>query len=133
MRHVQYFISVSTHSQFTYLFFVHTHTHTKICDTIPLVSEQQRIDTLGNEYTDDRVYCSKVRDLGAKYSALRRTRPDGNCFFRAFAYAYLEYLVRNKEEYARFRELAQKSKERLVKLGFPEFTLEDFHGTVNGK
>lgn len=106
--------------------------HKQICDTIPLVSELQEISTLGNEYTDDRVYCTKVNDLGAKYSALRRTRPDGNCFFRAFAYAYLEYLVRNADDYAAFRELAQESRQRLVRLGFPEFTLEDFHVTVSG-
>lgn len=62
---------------------------------------------------------------------MRKTRPDGNCFFRAFAFAYLEYLVRNKDEYELFRELAQNSKEKLVKLGFPEFTLEDFHVTVS--
>lgn len=77
------------------------------------------------------IYCSKVKDLAEKYSAMRKTRPDGNCFFRAFAFAYLEYLVRNKEEYEKFRELAQFSKEKLVKLGFPEFTLEDFHVTVS--
>lgn len=95
-----------------------------------MVSELQAIDTLGNEYTDDQVYCNKVKDLGAKYTAMRKTRPDGNCFFRAFAFAYLEYLVRHKEDYEAFHELAENSKDKLVKLGFPEFTLEDFHSTV---
>lgn len=66
-----------------------------------------------------------------KYSGMRKTRPDGNCFFRAFAFAYLEYLVRNKDDYEQFRELALNSKDKLVKLGFPEFTLEDFHVTVS--
>lgn len=95
-----------------------------------MVSDLQAIDTLGNEYTDDAVYCNKVKDLGEKYTAMRKTRPDGNCFFRAFAFAYLEYLVRHKEDYETFRELAENSKDKLVKLGFPEFTLEDFHSTV---
>ena len=62
---------------------------------------------------------------------MRKTRPDGNCFFRAFAFAYLEYLVQNKEDYEQFRELALNSKDKLIKLGFTEFTLEDFHVTVS--
>lgn len=61
---------------------------------------------------------------------MRRTRPDGNCFFRAFAYAYLEYCVRHKDDYEEFRVLAQESRDKLVRLGFSKFTLEDFHDTV---
>lgn len=60
---------------------------------------------------------------------MRRTRPDGNCFFRAFAFAYLEYLCKNSQDYNTFKTLAQESKEKLIKLGFPQFTLEDFHDT----
>ena len=89
------------------------------------------VDTLNREYIDDLIYKSKVDDLGAKYKSIRRTRPDGNCFFRAFAYAYLEYLVSNEEDYNKFKELAVQSKDKLVQLGFPHFTLEDFHDTVS--
>lgn len=96
-----------------------------------MVSEQQAIGTLNNEYSDDAVYSSKVKDLGAKYKTIRRTRPDGNCFFRAFAYSYLEHLVANREEFVKFQELALNSKDKLVQLGFPQFTLEDFHDTVS--
>jgi len=76
------------------------------------------------------VYLSKAKALAQKYSYIRRTRPDGNCFFRAFSYAYLEKLIGNKEEYDKFRDLALKSKDSLVALGFPQFTVEDFHDTV---
>lgn len=65
-----------------------------------------------------------------KYSYLRRTRPDGNCFFRAFAYSYLEYLIKDKNEYELFLDRATKSKDKLVQLGFPQFTIEDFYETV---
>lgn len=95
------------------------------------MSEEQPVDSLNNEYMGDDVYGSKVRDLAAKYRAIRRTRPDGNCFFRAFAYSYLEYLAGHKEDYDAFKELALKSKDKLVALGFPQFTLEDFHDTVS--
>ncbi|XP_058454061.1 ubiquitin thioesterase otubain-like [Malaya genurostris] len=95
----------------------------------PLVGDSQAIISLCSEYIDDSVYISKVKDLSSKYRAIRRTRPDGNCFFRAFAYAYLEYLVMNKEEFSKFYEYAAKSRERLTEAGFPRFTIEDFYET----
>ena len=55
------------------------------------------------EYSEDEVYLSKAKALGQKYSYIRRTRPDGNCFFRAFSYAYLEKLIGNKDEYEKFK------------------------------
>lgn len=102
----------------------------QISETIALVGELEPITSLQNEYTSDEVYCLKIKDLSAKYKSVRRTRPDGNCFFRAFSYAYLERLISDKEKYEDFVNLAQQSKEKLVELGFPQFTLEDFHDTV---
>lgn len=95
-----------------------------------MVSEQLPVTCLNAEYLGDAVFTSKIQDLASKYKFMRRTRPDGNCFFRAFAYAYLEHLISNKEDYEQFRQLAENSKEKLVQLGFPSFTLEDFHETV---
>ena len=83
-----------------------------------------------SEYAKDEVYILKAKELAKKHSFFRRTRPDGNCFFRAFSYAYLERLISNKEEYNKFKDLALKSKDNLVELGFPQFTVEDFHDTV---
>ena len=37
---------------------------------------------LENEFSTDEVYLDKIRNLSAKFSDIRRTRPDGNCFFR---------------------------------------------------
>lgn len=85
---------------------------------------------LADEYLGDVVFIAKIKDLAGKYSHMRRTRPDGNCFFRAFAYAYMENLISNKDDYEQFRQLAEKSKDKLISLGFPKFTLEDFHETV---
>jgi ubiquitin thioesterase protein OTUB1 len=94
------------------------------------VSETLQVNSLNTEYGGDQIYLSKIENLSEKYKAIRRTRPDGNCFFRAFAYAYLEYLTKNQDEYDRFFELAKDSKDKLVGLGFPKFTIEDFHDTV---
>lgn len=37
--------------------------------------------------------------LSQKYSDVRKTRGDGNCFYRAFGFGYLEYLLTNKEKF----------------------------------
>nr|CAD7449344.1 unnamed protein product [Timema bartmani]CAD7461403.1 unnamed protein product [Timema tahoe] len=101
----------------------------EISDSIDLVGDMEPISSLEGEYASDEIFHQKVQDLSRKYKSMRRTRPDGNCFFRGFSYAYLEYLLKNKEEYKRFYELASKSKDDLVTMGFPKFTVEDFHDT----
>jgi len=101
----------------------------EISENFPLVGEKEDLSTLEQQYDSDDIYRQKVQYLTSKYKHIRRTRPDGNCFFRGFAFAYLERLLENQEEYKSFKELAVKSKDCLISLGFPQFTLEDFHDT----
>lgn len=101
----------------------------EICDTTSLVGEKEDLSLLEAEYVSDEVYQAKVKDLLQKYRYIRRTRPDGNCFYRAFAYAYFERLLYYPLEYASFRELIMKNKSSLMSSGFSPVTLEDFHET----
>lgn len=94
-----------------------------------MISDELPVSTLNNEYADDAVYTRKVQDIEKKYKFIRKVRPDGNCFFRGFAFAILEHLVKNKEEFAKFKKIAEDSKAKLLALGFPQFTIEDFHDT----
>lgn len=105
----------------------HREIEKEISDTIRLIGDREDLISLRNEYINDEIYQKKVVDLSKKYQSIRRTRPDGNCFFRAFGFAYLEYLLDRKDEYESFREVAEKSKDKLVTIGFPKFTVEDFH------
>lgn len=95
-----------------------------------MVGDLESISTLNCEYANDDVYLEKIKDLASKYRHVRRTRPDGNCFFRAFAYANLERLLDNRGDFDTFVKLAEASKDSLVALGFPQFTVEDFYDTV---
>lgn len=70
-----------------------------------------------------------LQDLHKKYSYIRKTRPDGNCFYRAFGFSHLEALLDDSKELQRFKAVSAKSKEDLVSQGFTEFTIEDFHNT----
>lgn len=101
----------------------------EISESIALIGNKEALSSLESEYSDDDIYRQKVQDLSNKYKSVRRTRPDGNCFFRAFAFAYLESLLDNQQEFAKFKESASSSKDWLINLGFPQFTLEDFHDT----
>ncbi|XP_036444998.1 ubiquitin thioesterase OTUB1a [Colossoma macropomum] len=102
----------------------------EIATSIPLVSDRQDLAILKQEYAeDDTIYQQKIRDLQKKYSFIRKTRPDGNCFYRAFGFSYLESLLDDSKELHRFKAIAAKSKLDLVSQGFTEFTIEDFHNT----
>ncbi|XP_048850945.1 ubiquitin thioesterase OTUB1a isoform X1 [Brienomyrus brachyistius] len=125
----------------------------EIASSIPLVSERQPLSVLEEEYTlDDTVYQQKIQDLHRKYSYIRKTRPDGNCFYRAFGFSHLESLLDDAKELQRlntrwffsclsrmvsqtadrreFKVAAAESKRELVSQGFTEFTIEDFHNAL---
>lgn len=42
-------------------------------------------------------FVAKIDRLEATYGTFRRTRGDGNCFFRGFVFAYLEGLLLNRD------------------------------------
>ncbi|KAK7082365.1 OTU domain, ubiquitin aldehyde binding [Halocaridina rubra] len=94
---------------------------------IAMVGELDDLSSLEREYSNDPVYFSKVATLLPKFSNVRRTRPDGNCFLRGFIFAYLEYCIYHREELTRFKQYLEASKEELFEMGFPKFTTEDFN------
>ncbi|CAF0980699.1 unnamed protein product [Rotaria sp. Silwood1] len=103
----------------------------EIAEHQPLVSDKIPTTHLQNEYAlDDKIYQDKVAELIKKYKYIRRTRGDGNCFYRAFAFGYLEKNLNNKNELERFRQLTYALKDQLVKLGYLDFTLEDVRDVV---
>ena len=53
-------------------------------------------DKVSAEYRQgSSVFVEKIRILEGLYGSMRRTRGDGNCFFRSFMFAYMEGLVRS--------------------------------------
>jgi len=99
----------------------------EISTNIPLVRGKEDVRVLVGEYATDPVYQKKVDEISASYRFIRRTRPDGNCFFRAFCYANLERLVGNESEFKAFREKFVASKDILTAAGFTQFTVDDFY------
>lgn len=100
----------------------------EIAETKPLVGRMVAISVLSTEYdVNDVIYQEKIQNLSTKYQKIRQIRPDGNCFFRAVLFAYLERLIHDPSDYARFQSVAKHSKDSLVAFGFPALTIEDFH------
>lgn len=102
----------------------------EIAERIPFVSSKIPTQELKGDYqADDSIYQNKIELLENNYAFLRRTRPDGNCFFRAFGYAYFESLLndQDQEELDKFIKLTKLSKEELINLGLPSVTIEDFY------
>ena len=46
------------------------------------------------------IFAAKIEQLSHSYGWMRRTRGDGNCFFRSFIFALLETLVAGNNEAA---------------------------------
>ena len=99
----------------------------EIADTIPLLGDKEELAVLEKEFGGDPLFLEKIKNLSATYSHIRRTRPDGNCFFRALGYRYFERLLKDRDEWQRFKDAITPTKDEMIKLGFPSFTLEDFY------
>jgi len=98
-----------------------------IASTTQLVSSRIPLKQLEVDFANDEVFKSKIVKIGATYSEFRRTRPDGNCFFRAVGFRLFEILLEDPAEWSRVKEQVTGSKDQMVTLGMPEFTVEDFY------
>lgn len=97
-----------------------------IASTTGLVSARTPLAALEADFANDPVFKSKVVKIGEKYGEFRRTRPDGNCFFRAVGFRLFERLLADQAELGKVRARLEGSKDEMVRLGMPEFTVEDF-------
>ncbi|XP_024542242.1 ubiquitin thioesterase otubain-like isoform X1 [Selaginella moellendorffii] len=93
------------------------------------VGDKEPLSVLAAEYElGNPVFKAKIEQLGKTYGAIRRTRGDGNCFFRSFMFAYLEHVLEaeDEREAARVLQNVEQCRNALVSLGYAEFTFEDF-------
>ncbi|PKA53899.1 Ubiquitin thioesterase otubain-like [Apostasia shenzhenica] len=96
---------------------------------VPYVGDKDPLSALEAEFeSGDPILKEKIRLLGEQYAALRRTRGDGNCFFRSFMFAYLEHILVTKDadEVERITRKVIQCRLTLQSLGYTEFTYEDF-------
>lgn len=100
---------------------------TELTKIVPLVGPRMDIACMYATYQYDAVNIAMVKQLASKYQSIRHARPQGDCFFRAFTYAYLEYLVWNQEEFDKFLEYTEISREKLKKAGFDSICWKEYY------
>ena len=69
----------------------------------------------------------KVARIAETYGEFRHIRPDGNCFFHAVGFRLFEALLGDAAVWAKVKERLAGSKAKMVGLGMPKFTVEDFY------
>ncbi|XP_058092905.1 OVARIAN TUMOR DOMAIN-containing deubiquitinating enzyme 1-like [Magnolia sinica] len=98
-------------------------------EKIPFVGDKEPLSALAAEYlSGSPVLQEKIKMLAEQYAAIRRTRGDGNCFFRCFMFSYLEHILesQDKAEVERITASVEQCKKTLQSLGYADFTFEDF-------
>lgn len=96
---------------------------------IPFVGDKEPISALAAEYeSGSPILLEKIKLIDQQYSAIRRTRGDGNCFFRSFMFSYLEHILetQDKAEVERIKINVEECRKTLQSLGYADFTFEDF-------
>ncbi|CAI2354119.1 unnamed protein product [Caenorhabditis sp. 36 PRJEB53466] len=96
--------------------------------SVALVGEKVPMAELVNFYNAETspTFLQKASELAEVYSEIRRIRGDGNCFYRAVLVGVIEILLKDRERLARFLESSRDWIQRLVRLGFPDWTCTDF-------
>ncbi|XP_050225241.1 OVARIAN TUMOR DOMAIN-containing deubiquitinating enzyme 1 [Mercurialis annua] len=98
-------------------------------DKLPFLSDKEPLSALAAEYqSGSPILLEKIKVLGERYDAIRRTRGDGNCFFRGFMFSYLEHILetQDKAEVDRVKINVEECRKTLQNLGYIDFTFEDF-------
>ncbi|KAI8032501.1 Ubiquitin thioesterase otubain-like [Camellia lanceoleosa] len=98
-------------------------------EKIPLVGDKEPLSSLAAEYqSGSPILLEKIKVLSEQFDAIRRTRGDGNCFFRSFMFSYLEHILesQDQEEVHRITGNVENCRKTLQSLGYADFTFEDF-------
>ncbi|CAM8975197.1 unnamed protein product [Rhodiola kirilowii] len=110
-------------------------------EKIPYVGDKEPLSALTAEYqSGSPILLEKIKVLSDQYGFIRRTRGDGNCFFRGFMFAYLVCSsifatfwsfrvssgISRPTEVDRVKGNVEQCKKTLQSLGYAEFTFEDF-------
>lgn len=92
-----------------------------------LVGQPEPLSSLAAEYAaGSPVFLSKIQTLEGAYGLIRRTRGDGNCFFRSFVFAFIERMLLMGDDAEKDRVLARLAevKKQLTEAGYEEMVME---------
>lgn len=113
----------------------------EIASEQPLIGKQEPVSHLLAKYQDTASpgFIPGIHYLSNHFSSMRQVRGDGNCFYRALLFGFLENLLkmrlsgnevlinRAQHELQRITAIITSSLQELIALGYPEFALEGFY------
>ncbi|GBC04223.1 hypothetical protein RclHR1_05580008 [Rhizophagus clarus] len=102
----------------------------KEVEKTPLVCLTEDIQKLYQEYEQgSEVYRQKIMKLAERHSKIRRCRGDGNCFYRAFGFAWFERLMDSKDHHLRQSALKSLADTLplLNKAGYQQLVYQDIY------
>jgi len=102
----------------------------EIAKTQPQIGKLQAFSDLEEEYKNSSKLLAKIKEGSKKYSGLRRVRGDGNCFYRAYLFAILEFVRTKETSIVEFAKYVLASLPRLEKLGYSKLVMEEPHDTL---
>nr|KAF6388193.1 OTU deubiquitinase, ubiquitin aldehyde binding 2 [Myotis myotis] len=91
-----------------------------------LISEKCDILSILRDHPENRIYQRKIQELSKRFIAIRKTKGDGNCFYRALGYSYLESLLGKGREVLKFKERVLQTPNDLLTAGFEEHKFRNF-------
>ncbi|KAJ1655387.1 hypothetical protein IWQ61_004849 [Dispira simplex] len=93
----------------------------------PLVGEREALVELALEYQGNSPFHTQLVNLqSTTFGSVRRTRGDGNCFFRAFAFAWYEVVYTDANRVRQALAILERCTTWLRDSGFDTFVYEDF-------
>ena len=91
-----------------------------------LISEKCDILSILRDHPENRIYQRKIQELSKRFTSIRKTKGDGNCFYRALGYSYLESLLGKSREILKFKERVLQTPNDLLAAGFEEHKFRNF-------
>ena len=124
----------------------------KIKTEIPLIGERIPLNSLSDDFSGDDLFLEKLNHLTEIYKDIVKIRngllifggylwplcetfsdlirPDGNCFYTAFAFSLFETLIGQIGEVKRVKSLMKSTRDFLIDtLSYPDITVDDFYET----
>ncbi|KZS95353.1 cysteine proteinase [Sistotremastrum niveocremeum HHB9708] len=99
----------------------------------PLISALGSIGSLRTEYTSPS-FISQLQYLESNgYVGIRRTRGDGDCFYRSLAFAYIERIMQAPDKelaVAKATSQLYETQKLLDAAGFQKMAYEDFYDVI---
>lgn len=86
--------------------------------TAAMIGDLEPPSILLSEYekADSPFFIPGIDYISRNYNHMRRVRGDGNCFYRAFIFSYLEGLLRDYNLDSEKKKSAEKERDRITKI-----------------